>query len=324
MWWLSAKPKRGRPKKRPKVLKDVLSDAYLSTLKKDPELLKEIAFRDAGHADVLERDRGAENQKKEIRKFVTSEALKKIKEDPELAEQFIEAQIADILSEGKSARARRATEPEFYGESGSAIAQAVEEIDNIELLRDKLGRDKGKGLLSAFTDPEVIKGFLALLSGVRAGAPQSPVRTYVVRVNGEEREIPEAQYRKLIQEGSLRPVAELEMPKVKKEVEEPIKEPEYPQLPDFLKGIDLPAVSEWLELTPQDFVTQLKVEVDTNVEQSKLIWGFLSTADYDGIVALITPYRSNPEVSESIEKILSDEGRKWVSEVLQLVKECQK
>ena len=99
------------------------------------------------------------------------------------------------------------------------------------------------------------------------------------------------------------------------------EEPAYPQLPAFLKGTDLSAVNEWFELTPEDLVVQLKVEADSNVAQSKLAWGFLTTATYDGIVAMVTPYRSNPEVSGLIEKILSDEGKAWLERVLELVKE---
>ena len=321
---LFSKTKRGRPRKRPKTLKEILSDALTKEVNRDPELKRELALREGGYTDILGRDKETEKNKREIKSFIIGEALKKIKEDPELAEQFVESQVDDILSGGKPSSRRRKGEPEYYGNEGiSSISQALEEVESLSMLREKLQDlgmvdGGGKGFLKGMTMKDVLDvlPFIAAIMGKNAPETQ-PTRTYIVRINGSDQAISEAEYARLLQEGRLQPIAALEAPKTKKQPPEVTSK--IPELPEYIRGTDFTIVEGWMEQEPEEFVTNLKLEVDAEIQESRFIWGFLTTATYDGITEKIIPYREHPEVKHLVERVLSEEGKAWIEQVLTLV-----
>ncbi len=274
--------------------------------------------------------------KQELKTLLTNEALKEIQADPALRKELARRQVDAIL--GESATSERYEEGPYGG--GSSISQALAELDELEQLRAKLGiKGNGGGLLSAFADPEVLKALLNFLSGWKA-QPESEVRSepyYVISIDGKPTSISKSQYQKLLQEGNLQPIAALIAPKptpaptkesteegisvISPEAGQPGTLPEFKALPEFLTKADFSIAHDWLDLEPGEFVTLLKAEVDKDVEESKLIWGFLTTATYEGIVNITAPYKTNPKVSVLIERLLSDEGKEWLEQVLQLVKE---
>ncbi len=231
--------KKASTKRKPKTLKDILNDAYLRSLKKDPELLKEIAFRDAGHADVLDRDREVEDTKKQIKKHITNQALQRIQQDPELAEQFIEGQMDEIMNNGKpSTRSRRSKEPEYLESGmgyGSSIEQALSEIDSLAELKTKLselglsgGGEEEKGFFKGITMKDILT-VLPYITG-RGGDSNGPTQQQsdyriVVEIDGEPTSVTKEQYDKMLKQGTVKPVARLAT-KETKEPEKPTQEEE--------------------------------------------------------------------------------------------------
>ena len=279
--------------------------------------------------------------KQALKTLLTEEALREIQADPALRKELARRQVDAILGEDTN-RGDRFNEGE-YGGGGSSISQALAEIDELEELRAKLGGKGNGGLLSAFADPEVLKALLGFLAGMRtpAGDEVRPEPYYVISIDGKPTSISKSQYTKLLQEGNLKPVAAYISTKPDVETAGKIdddgisvvsptsgiptksKEPkEYKDLPEFLNRADFSIANDWLDLEAAEFVTLLKAEVDKQVEESKLIWGFLTTATYEGIVNITAPYKTNPKVSVLIERLLSDEGKEWLEQVLQLVKEA--
>ncbi len=356
--------KRGRTpgkKSAPKTLKEILATAYTKELKKDPELMREIAFTDAGHADLLHRDRQLETQKKEIKNYIVGEALKQIKEDPDLAAQFVESQVEEILSNGattstkqggrRGRRANREDNSEYDNSPISSISSALEGLDEIAELKSKLvqlglvkedGNGNGDGKAGGFMQGMTLKDILTALPVIQVllGKDQQsvskPTKVYVVPVNGQYRELTEPEYINLIKSGTLQINApkkeELQgqqssdgtiQPTVKSSPT--TKQPELPSvggtvdLPSFIKDINFDMITAWLDQEPQEFVLNLRAKVDEGHDESKFIWGFLSTVTYEGIVEKIMPYKDNPKLTILIERILSDDGKLWTEAVLELV-----
>lgn len=335
------KVKRGRPPKKPKTLKEILASALTKEVNKDPELKRELALREGGYSDLLDKDRETENKKKEIKKLVTTKALEKIQSDPELAEQFIESEVESILAGGNEGKSRRRrTEPDYFeGEGGtSSISQALEEVASLGELKEKLAElglvdGGGGGFLKGLSMKDVL-GALPYISTLmsKQGQEVKSVRTYIVQVDGKDREVSESEYKQLYEQGKLQPVAALISPKTETEptgvegtselttavIQSDITSPE---LPAFLQNMDFSMIDSWLSQEPEDVVNSLKSEVDSGVEESKLIWGFLTTANYQGIAEKITPYQEHPEVGYLVKMVLSDDGRVWLEKVLTLTKE---
>ena len=328
------KSKKGRPKKRAKTLKEILSDALTKEVNRDPELKRELALREGGYADLLDRDRTVEEQKKQIKQFITAKALEQIQGDPELAEQFVEAQVEAILSEGKPIRRHRG-ESEYYPESGSAITQAVEELESLGEFKEKLaelGMTEGgkQGFFSGMTMKDLLDVIphIASLMGKGQGGNGQICRTYIVRVDGKDQELNESQYAQLLQQGRIAPVAVIEQPRKPTQVQgqlELTKKTRAEKVPDlsWLEGLNFDVLNAWLDQEPQEFVLKLKSEVDQGTEQSKLIWGLLTSTTVEGITGYIAPYKDNPKISIFVERLLSDEGQEWLSSVIELVKSIE-
>lgn len=342
------KPKRkGRPLSKPKTLKEILNSAYTKALKSDPELMREIAFKEAGHEDLLHKDRETEKKKRAIKDYVINAALEQIKADPELSAQFVESQVEEILSNGApkqpTRRGRRGKDEYEYG-SSSPLSSALEGLESIGELKAKLvelglvkeddGNSSGGGFLKGMTLKDIMGALPAIQTLLGNGGNPKTVKVYVVPINGRLVEVNESQYIDMVRSGqvqlpSTKP-AQIESSKTEQTKTElagtDLKAPATPALPDssvcelptFLQNINFEAVETWLDQKPEDFVTNLKAD-SKGQDEAKFVWGFLTTATYDGIVEKITPYRTHPKVSALVEKVLSDSGKLWTMTVLELV-----
>jgi len=313
MFWRNKEKKRTYAKRPPKTLKQILSDAFSKELSKNPELMQQASIKHGAKELGIEFEKSdpIEQQKREIKAKIIERALKKIDENPELAEQFVNTTIEEIIGGGRG-------EGQGYGDgegAGSILRQAIEELDDVEEFRERIsGKAKGSAL-GGLVDSETLKEVLRTIQSLRApgGVPQE--RIFVVQVNEELREVTETEYKRLIQQGLLRPIAALEAPKEKLLSEEPTEL----ELPEFISS-NLIELASYLEQEPEDFIIQLEYEVQSNVPQSQLLWDFLSTVNYEDIVGLATPYKGHSQIGIYVEKILSEEGKVWFEKVIELIK----
>ena len=85
-----------------------------------------------------------------------------------------------------------------------------------------------------------------------------------------------------------------------------------------------PAMVEvYLAMEPSELVATLKDEAEAGVELAKFLLGFCDTITYDGIVNYLTPYKGSEKWGEIVERILNEEGKVWVEQVMELVKEIR-
>ena len=257
----------------------------------------------------------AEEHKREIRKIISQEALEEIKRDPELRKEFARSHVEEII--GESHTSREFGDGEFFG---SPIAQALQELENLDALKERIGGKSGPlgGLITAEVISEGLKTIRELKGKVE--------RVYIVQINGKSYEVPESQYQQYLQQGRIAPIAALQEPKAVKigpPAEPPISEPAIsagePELPEFFSMVDLGQLAGYLDQPPEEFVIQLETEVSEGITQSQLIWNFLTTTSHDKIVELITPYKNHSQVGVYVERLLS--GKAWLEEVLRLIKE---
>lgn len=346
------KKKSYRGRRQAKPLKKILDEAFAREVSKDPDLKRQLAFKEAGHPELLERDKETENHKKEIKKYVTTQALTAIQEDPDLAKQFVEAEIENILTGGKPGRYHRAGDGNYFPESGeSGLELALDQIDSLNNLREKLTEmglieGKGGGFWAGMTMKDLMGALPVVASLLGKGQPingevQGEVqRTFVVKIDGHDRELPENEYRALLKDGKITPVAGLVEPapiveekELSKEsvVDEPtalVSNEQAANLASFdlspiLDTLDPEVIGAYLDMTPDEFVVALKDGVDANEEIPMVLWGFFGNTDYEGVVKYLTPYRDKEEWSVTIERILSDDGKIWVEQAIELVKEAR-
>lgn len=289
--------------------KQFLSDEYIQMAKSDSELKRQMVAKEF-NLIFPEKD-PLKEQKHEINEIITTEALQILKNDPELKQQFGRKRIETIIGE-----APILSEGEGYP-PGSAIGQVLEEIEEFDALKEKLGGGKGGGWGDLLKDPAVaisIVNLIKTLVGQGSAIPQEP--TYVVQINGQPKKVTETEYKQLEAQGLIKPIAAIEAPQVPPEE---IKKEPKPEPPAFLSTME--EFAWMLDLIPEDFVSQLESDIQEGLPQPQLFWNFLSSTDYEKVVELITPYKDNEQVGSYVEKLLSEEGKIWLEEVIKLVRE---
>lgn len=321
MFWRSRseKKKRKYTRKPPKTLKQILGEAFSKQLEKNPDLLNNISLKHGVKELGLEFEKESqiEQRKREIESKIVDRAFRKIEENPELAEQFVETQIGKIIGEDHY-------EGRYSEDASSAIRRALDELEDVEEFKKKLGSEGKGSALGGLIDSETVKEIVKLIRAsvlASKGIPSEEFEepTVVVRHEGKLKRIPESQFNQLVEQGRIQPIGVLEAPKPSKEEAPPEIEPE-PELPEFISTY-LETIAGMLELSPEAAVDQLQGEMEAGLEHSQFIWGFLTTATVDGVAQLVGPYRSHSVVGIYVEKLTSDEGKAWLEEVIRLIKE---
>lgn len=337
-----------------KTLDDILDKALVNKAQND----KDWALQMALQKENLKIDSSAEKQQKKIDEFITTKAFEKLQdEESDFLDDAVKDKIANIVTgSGKSRRHRE--ESGVYLEPGSSLSSALDEIDTLEELKARLvesGMVSGGG---GFLQGMTLRDILAALPSIAALMGKAPPpegiesvqtqRTFVVKVNGQDKEVPEIEYKKMLQQGKIAPVAALvESQPPKKEKAEGQVEKEQSTtanmvggaptnatggftgldlstITTLLENIEPEVIEAYLDMSPEEFVLNLRSEVDTGINMSKFLWGFFSNTNYEGVVKLLSSYKDNERWNLVIERILSNEGKEWVTKVIELIKNFEK
>lgn len=311
-------------KKESRKEKQLARTKFYELAKHDPELEKTWISKQMG-IDINSID-PVEKERRAITTEITKLALEQIKKDPALTKKFVDSQVESIIGGTEEGR----EDGQLYGEGGgSIIRQALEELNDVEEFRDRLGVGKGKGgITGILSDPDVVKEIVVTLRSImmRGGAPPPEEKTIIVSVNGEVREVSLSEYKKLLQQGVVKPVAALIPPEKETPEEEPVGEEPLVEEPvdisQFLSLVDLDILISKLEYTPEAYVLELQDEKETDA-QAQFVWGILSKTTLEEAVEKVTPYGANEELAPYIAKLLSEEGKTWLAEVIRIIKELE-
>jgi len=140
-----------------------------------------------------------------------------------------------------------------------------------------------------------------------------------VSVDGQIRRISESQFKQLEQTGRISPVAAIETAKPVSEPPKPELPKTEPEIPEFVLS-NLETLASYLELTPEEFVEELSTMKDAEPTY-QLLWTYLSATTPEAVVKLIEPYSKHSQVGIYVEKLLTDEGKEWVKQVISIIKE---
>ena len=329
-WKTKEKPKKKRVTHAPKTLDQILSDALNKEVNRDPELRRELAYRKAGYTDLLKKKDPIEEKKKELKDKMTTRAFEKIDQDPELSEKFVDQQVSEIM--GSSGEEE--IDNEKFDDDGNPIHRILQQKQDLEELEEQFGGGGGRStLVRDVLDSEFGKTLAAIVAQLFVNASpkaQSPAeRVYIIDVPGKGMaEVPEGKYRELLQAGQIKPTGMLlenkaePTPQASPKPEVRITPPDIgPTLPKEFDMIDIPMFGAFLAQSPEEVVEQLKNQVLVGDIQSKYLWDFISSTDYDIIVSIIKPYSKNPRVGEYVQQLLSHKGKEWAELVIKLVKD---
>lgn len=316
-------------KRQPKTLKQILSDSLIREVNKDPELKRELALRESGFADVIKKLDPVEIKKREFDTKATTRALDMLDDDEELAKEVYTAKLMQLIGEGGKTKYKGSSLEDFI-QPGGNIAQVLEELEAYDELKDRLGGNKNSSWADLFKNPETVAALVGLLQSLGGGQALPKERVVVIEIDGKPTEVTESQYNRLLKENRVRPIGMIEAPKEEAPIikepaeptpstEEPIPEVELPKL----ESIDLPSLVWMLELSPDEFVSQLHEDQEAGLPHASLLLEYLPNLDTNGVISRIEPYRSNSQAGPYIERLLTDEGKVWIEEVLARIKSGQ-
>lgn len=166
-----------------------------------------------------------------------------------------------------------------------------------------------------------------------------------MEIDGQPTVVTESEFQKLQMEGRVKPVAASEPPKpdqgsgtdeimpqvtAKDKPAEPAQDKvlgelgsssnDEPQLPLIFQLVDLTKLVGYLEQSPAAFVEQLEAQKSED-PYTGLIWSYLETVDYGSLTRALVSYQEHRELGPYVRQLLSDEGTKWLSDVITLIKQ---
>jgi hypothetical protein len=217
-----------------RTLDNVLDKEVVRIVSKNPDLRYQLAAEKGGFKHLIGEESEIEKTRRAIKKNITEKALKAIDSDSDLSQELVETEMENIMSDGHSHRSRRGNEEVINdtGDDMSPIDRVMSDMDSLLDFREKIeqltgGNGKSNdakqgGFFSGFTLKDVLEA-LPLVSGIMSsqnnqnnqhnnGNSQQFARVYVVNVNGQTVQVNEQEYKRMISEGMIRPVA-ISMPK---------------------------------------------------------------------------------------------------------------
>jgi hypothetical protein len=307
----------------------------------DPELKRQMVA-DEYKLKLPPKDPAGE-QRKEMEALISSLVMKEIRENPELAKRVVDSRIAQLTNQ-------EAMVTGDEGEAsypGSAIGQVLDEMENLEQLKSRLGSGKSSGWADILKDPGVIANLLSTVQSIIRGASsQGTEPAVIVEIDGQTVSMPESQFKKLQQEGRVKPVAMVESPKPDKDPQVGKTAPKLtaqdnsPEstgdgaventgsstddgspLPFPFSLVDLAELASYLDQTPADAVEQLKAKRLEGLAYAQFLWAILEIADPEALIQKAIAYKGHAKLGPYVELIASEKGREWLEEFLRLLKQ---
>jgi len=322
--------KKPRRKKKPS---DILEKTYMKVLNENPDLRTTIALKESGHYDEFKAlTDPTVKQRQAINEIVTTDALSMIRNDPALRKQYAEVMAQQLIAGAG------------VGSNGHGnLSPAEELIENIrqwkELREELVGENGGEAspagwastIQKMIAQPEMASVFAGLMKQIFGNGMQpavsAPQRSFVVSIDGKLTEVNESQYKQLISNGQIKPVGLIEAPKTEDKHKTEDKKTENAEskaitLPDWAQSFQYDTLLGYLELSPEEFINQLETEIASGeAGHLQMFCNFLMTADYDKLVEILSPYKSNETAGKFVSNLL--EKRKWVEDVIKIIKDRQ-
>lgn len=205
--------KKKRPEKRPSTdeersraadakLKRYITKSALDWAEKEPEVRRQMVAQTLGYKipDEVEKSR------RELINSINELAIKKLKENPKLAQAVAEARIRQVTEE-----MGLQIEGEEWRRRPLTIDDHIERAKKFGELKEVLGV-KERGFWDAITDPQVIVGILSLANDlITAWKSSSTQKALVpVKVDGIDRLVTQEELEQLKAKGKIKYIGSIE------------------------------------------------------------------------------------------------------------------
>ncbi len=189
---------------------------YIARIETDPKLADLYIEKFLG-IEIPVPDPVKEGRTK-LQVAVIDKAIQQISENPELAKRISVQKLEEIIGIKVDQGNEEGNDREGY--SRSSIGQFLQRLDELEEIKERLGPRQGGGFFGMYgnTIAQIALAVLGKISGIEGvgnvgqlmgqfgNQPVSPVRTYVVEIDGQNKELNETQYQLLLQQGKIRPL----------------------------------------------------------------------------------------------------------------------
>lgn len=315
-------------KKSPKTLDQILKESYTKEIARNSTLRNELAGKVIGREYGIAESDPAASERKALDISITKAAMETINKDPALKETLARQRANEILGI-KESHSRRDEESQMVQyDDESSLSRALREIRELREFQEEINggveEKKGNGFTDLLKDPDIVKALIGLVAGARGNGSdpsvqirEVPVRTFIVEIEGQQRELSETDYRNY----KLQLQAAQNQPKLeaaKREIKDAAKIDDMNPV-----GTDDPVMA-YLNLDPEEFVKQL-FELsegnpeDRNTQQALAVIEILKTETFEMIKARLDPAKIDPKFKIYADKIISEQ--KKVEAVIKFVTE---
>lgn len=330
-------PKAQRKIKRPKTVSDITRDAAVRIIRRDPRVRERLAFKELGlEPEMVSEIKQAQD---ELKAVVAKEAANLIRTDETLRNRLARKHVNDVLGELVEDEDGDGYEDGNRYGSHSSLDEIMDDFDRLDELRARFGGGSNSGI-SNILNPHNLEMILNLVTSRMVGPGPGPSvkpsleRIIIVEINGQATEITESQYRQLYSEGKVKPVAQIgpgeqrpRRPVPEPEVDDqeppaqiliPPEETEVKELPSILQDVDFESIAYLLDLSPDEFITEL---LNSELAGAQILLLKLQSSNTDDVVGIITPYAGNPTVGQYVQRLLTDEGKVWITDSISYLQE---
>lgn len=309
----------------------------------DPDMERAVIGKFTG-IDFTEIDE-ATKQKRELDNILAREAVEILKTDPALKQQFARSKLEAIV--GQLNNTNHDDDDEGgYGYPRNPITEMMDNLDALEALQERMGKNKPQGALGGLITPEVLIAGLNMLNNYLGGGKQLPASEPLIacQQNGKIIQLPKSQFDQLNAKGLVQPVGVLSAP-VSQNQPVPPPEPTHqnrtavppPAMPvqkatppppmaetSLTTEVDIPSLLGMVNLEPEEFMEHFIEDYQSGMKYTEIIMNNIDTLTPDSLEMLLNPYRQHPDYGGTVTNLLSLEKSDWVADVIYRLREYKK
>ena len=159
------RPKKRYNKKTGRTLEELATSAFIRALERDRDLRTRVAFKQAGHSDLLEAAEKANQPDEKLLRKVNDVVIEMIDEDPELVRPYLDAYIRKMAF-GENAAERPVVPRRPSASREDTVKYLAAQIDAYERLRSRLGSPRNRSWADLLKDPRVRSAVKSLVDEV--------------------------------------------------------------------------------------------------------------------------------------------------------------
>lgn len=278
-------------------------------------------------SDVLAipiKDDPIKSKKRKIEERILDESLSKLDSDDDLISELAEDKARDIAAGGGGMGRGTYGDMEYGGRYSGGEKSTVEMLDEVDMLKKRLGGGGLSSLINAETVNNVISLVNTMLANKAGGghmelqAPDrmmlqaptaSPTKIYVVEIEGETVELDQRAYDTYIKAIKEEPTIGGEGDNGKEEVKDgkPIS-----------STFDISTWVDFIESNEADgFVSLLLDSAKMGDTSATILITTLQSNTVDELLVMLDPFKEQTEYTYAIQLLNTDKGKAWLGKVLE-------